>query len=151
MPSKPETVALKLVVERKLPSLPRYVVVPAAAIAHWDLTATTLLDVAIDDRPAGRRTIKRWDAARWFVTITQPDCEQGRFDTGDTVRVALTRASTALPTELKRVIASSAAAKAAWRKFTPSQQRMIHEHVAGAKQPATRTARARRALCLPGP
>ena len=143
---KSPAVNLKLVVERKLPSLPRYVVVPTASIAHWKLTGTTLLDVALEGRPAGQRTIKRWDDRRWFVTITQPDCEQGGFDTGDTVRLVLTRTSPALPAELKRLIASSAAARAAWEKHTPSQQRMIHEHVASAKQPATRTARARRAL-----
>jgi hypothetical protein len=150
MPIRPQTITLKLVVERKLPSLPRYVVVPAAAIAGWGLTATTLLEVALDGRAAGRRTIKRWDDARWFVTITQPDCKQGGFDVGDSVRVTLTRTSTALPVELKSVIADSSAARAAWQRHTPSQQRMIHEHVAAAKQAATRTARARRALGLPG-
>ena len=102
MPSQPETVALKLVVERKLPSLPRYVVVPAAALEHWGLSATTLLDVALEGRSTGQRTIKRWDDRRWFVTITQPDCERGGFDTGDTVRSVLTRTSSALPAQPAR-------------------------------------------------
>lgn len=148
-----ETITLTLTVERKLPSLPRYVVVPAVAIAAWRLGGTTLLEVALAGRPVGQRSIKRWDSERWFVDITQADCKQGGFDTGDRVPIALRRASTRPPVELERAIASSAKAKAAWQGLTPSQQRMVHQHVGAAKQPATRTARARRALGLdrPGP
>jgi len=55
-------------------------------------------------------------------------------------------ASTELPSELAALIAKNKAARAAWERLTPAQQRMLRENVAAGKQPATRARRAAREL-----
>lgn len=69
-------------VSRKAAALPRFVVVPAAAIASWRLTRTTVIDLRINDLPVSRRTLKPWTSDVWFLTITQADCDALGIDSG---------------------------------------------------------------------
>jgi uncharacterized protein YdeI (YjbR/CyaY-like superfamily) len=55
-------------------------------------------------------------------------------------------ASTRNPEELSQLIEIDPAAKTCWERLTESQQRMLREHIAEAKQSATRKRRAVRAL-----
>lgn len=139
-------VEISVVVERKQAGLPRYVVVPHAAVAHWQLGGTTAVEVCVNDVPAERRTIKRWDADRWFVSITEVDCRRLGIDTGDQIRLSLRPAPAELPAELAELLRAERRAQAVWARLTPSQQRMLREEIAAAKQPETRTRRARKAL-----
>lgn len=140
------SVRIKSAVERKHPRLPRFLVIPSKAIARWRLNATTVVEMTINGVEAGRRTLKKWDDARWFIDVPEPVCRKAGIDIGDTVVVSLRLASTELPDELARLLATSPAAKAVWQGLTPSQQRMLQEHVASAKQSATRLRRAMKAL-----
>ncbi len=144
--TRPGTVTVRARIERKQDGLPRFVVVPAKAIAPWGLEATTVLDVSIDGSPSDRRTIKRWDEARWFVTVTEADCKRLGVDTGDAVTLALGVAEEEDPPELAALLRSSPRAASAWKGITPAGRRMIRENVAAAKKPETRANRARKAL-----
>lgn len=87
IPSK--EVHLTAKVARKQPDLPRFVVIPASAVAEWKLTGTTPVDVAINGVQVERRTLKYWDAAKWFFNITLKDCKKVGIDTGDTVEMVI--------------------------------------------------------------
>lgn len=144
--SKQSPVEISVTVERKQAALPRYVVVPDAAVAAWRLGGTTAVEVCINGATAARRTIKRWDAERWFVSVTEEDCRRFRIDTGDEIRLSLITAPPGLPAELAELLRAEPAAQAAWARLTPGQQRMLGEEVAAAKRPETRARRARKAL-----
>lgn len=144
--SAQEPVVIHTTVERKQADLPRFAVVPASAVAAWELSGTTAVEVHLNDAPAARRTIKRWDAERWFVSVTEDDCRRFRLTTGDEIKLTLRPAADDLPEELTELLRTEAAARAAWDRLTPGQQRMLREEVAAAKQPATRARRARKAL-----
>ncbi|MEA2560227.1 MAG: Bacteriocin-protection, YdeI or OmpD-Associated [Acidobacteriota bacterium] len=139
-------VLLEAVVERKQPDLPRFVVVPAEAIAGWQLSGTTVIEIAINGVEATRRTIKRWDDRRWFLSITAEDCRLLGIDTGDRINLTLQVASADLPDELANLLRLNPLAAEAWGRLTASQQRDLREHVAAAKQSTTRARRAEAAL-----
>jgi hypothetical protein len=143
---KAAPVALTLRIERKQADLPRYVVVPSKAISAWKLLGTTVLDVSLAGFPSDRRTIKKWDDARWFLTITELDCKRAGLGTGDEVSLTMRPAAAAAPAELTALIASDRRARAAWERLTPAQQRMLREEIVAAKQSGTRRRRARKAL-----
>jgi hypothetical protein len=134
------------IIERKHRKLPRFVVVPSSALALWGLEGTTVVEGTLNSVEIGRRTIRRWDEQRWFIELPQPLCRKARVDTGNSVTFVLRLASDRLPEELARLLASDPAAKAVWESLTPSQQRVVREDVAVAKQPSTRHRRAARAL-----
>jgi hypothetical protein len=138
-------VAVEVTIERKLASLPGFVVVPAPAIAAWGLTATTVVEGTLAGVPLGRRTIKRWDDDRWFVELTAPILAAAGLAVGDRARLEIAPASDELPEELAALLADPAA-RARWEAYTPSQQRMVREDVRAAKSPDTRRKRAERAL-----
>lgn len=144
MKSAPVTLSLRI--DRKQADLPRFVVVPSKAIVAWKLAGTTVLDVSLDGSPSDRRTIKPWDDARWFLTITEADCRRLGVDTGDHVSVTMSPASIEVPPELAKLLQSDRAARAAWDRMTRAQQRMLREEIGAAKQSATRERRARRVL-----
>ncbi len=123
---------------------------PASAVAAWNLEGTTVVEGTLDGVDLGRRSLKRWDADRWFVDLPGTWCRNAGVSTGDGVELTLRIASSELPQELARLIAESATAQAAWRRLTASQQRMLREHVLAAKRPKTRERRARRGLGLNG-
>ncbi len=79
-------------IARKQPDLPRFVVIPASAVAEWKLAGTTPVDVAINGIRVERRNLKFWDAAKWFFNITVKDCKTVGIDTGDTVELLISRA-----------------------------------------------------------
>lgn len=141
---------LKVIVKRKHPRMPRFVVVPSKAVALWEIEDTTVVDCKLNDLEVGRRTLKRWDDQCWFIDLPEPLCRRAQIDTGDSVTLTLRIASTRVPEELARLLKNDPAAKATWESLTHSQQRMLREHIAAAKQSATRERRAARALngCL---
>lgn len=137
---------LTAIIERKHPKLPRFVVVPSKTVAGWKLEGTTVVEGELNGVEMGRRTIKRWDDERWFIELPEPLCRKAQVDTGDSVTITLRIAANDLPEELARLIADDPGAKARWEKLTPSQQRMLRENVASARQAVTRQRRAERAL-----
>jgi len=133
-------------VERKQADLPRYVVIPSAVLAAWKLAGTTTVDLAINGVAVEPRTVKKWDDERWFLSITERDCKLVGIETGSNVTLTLTRKADELPEELASLIRDDRAAAGAWARLTSSQQRMLRDEIAAAKQSATRARRARRAL-----
>lgn len=144
MSSNP-TIETSTVVERKQSDLPRYAVVSASLVADWQLAGTTTVETSINRVAVGRRSLHRWDAERWFISITQNDCRRAGIDTGSRIDLRLQIASTKLPPELEVLLREEAARKV-WDSLTPSQQRMLREAIGAAKQPPTRARRARKAL-----
>lgn len=140
------TITLSARIERKQADLLRYVVVPTAAIQAWQLSGTTAVNVALNGVAVERRTIKCWDDARWFLSITKKDCHCLSLDTGDTVALTMELAAAELPSELASLIQTNTQARAAWDALTSGQQRMLREDVLAAKQSTTRARRARKAL-----
>lgn len=141
-------VQLTAVVERKQATLPRYVVVPAPQVAAWQVTQTTMVEARLNGQPLGRRALKRWDAARWFLELPDRSCKRWGLDVGDRVVLELTLASTTLPDELADLLATEPAAQAAWTALSASRQRMLSEEVRAAARTATRARRARCGLGL---
>lgn len=141
-----DTIRVTAVIERKHAELPRFVVVPTKTVASWRLEGTSVVEGTLNSVEMGRRTIKRWDEKRWFIELPQALCRKARVDTGDSVTLRLRLASDRLPEELARLLATDPVAEAVWERLTPSQQRVVREDVAAAKQPATRERRAARAL-----
>ena len=140
------TISLRAQVERHRADLPRYVVVPASAVASWKLEGTTVVEGAIGGVELGRRSLKRWDDKRWFLDLPGKLCRNAGISTGEEIELALRIASSELPQELARLIAESPTARATWRRLSASQQRMLREHILGAKRPETRERRARLGL-----
>jgi hypothetical protein len=146
LPAMPDSVHIQAIIERKDPRLPRFAVVPTTLIAHWKLQATTVVEASANGHALGRRTIKMWDEARWFVELTEPMCRQASIDTGEQILLELRLASTALPEELAALLQENNVAQRAWESLTPGNRRMVGEMVAQAKQSATRRRRAAKAL-----
>jgi uncharacterized protein YdeI (YjbR/CyaY-like superfamily) len=78
--------------------------------------------------------------------LPQSLCQKAGVDTGDKVSLTIQIASKNLPGELQTLIASDPRAKRAWEHLSPGARRMVREHVAAAKQSATRSRRAAEAL-----
>ena len=138
----PGSIHLTAIVQRKDPRLPRFIVVPSAAIASWKLTETNTVTGALSGHDMGRRSLKKWDDERWFIELPQPLCQTARVEAGDRVTLDIRLASDELPVELAELLASDPAAKQIWERLTSGSQRMLREHVAAAKQAATRARRA---------
>lgn len=135
------------VVERKSPSLPRFVVAPAAAVARWSLQGTTVVEVTVEGVEVGRRSLKRWEERDgWFFDLTEQQCGDAGVDTDDGVSIELRLATTAPPPELRELIDADPVAKRAWESLSDARRRMIAEHVRAAKREDTRRRRASRAL-----
>ena len=126
--------------------MPRFIVIPRGAVANWRLRETTTVEGTLNGVSVGRRSLKRLDDSNWFIDLPEPLCRLAHVDKGDTVNVSLHVASTALPSELSSLLSSNAEARRTWTALTPSQQRMLREHVASARQSATRLHRATCAL-----
>ncbi len=140
--------ALEIVVriERKHAELPAFVVVPAAEIARWKLSATTTVEGTLDGVPLGRRSLQRLDDERWFIELRREQLEAAGRSPGDRATLVIARASAVLPAELKHLIDTVPEARARWESRTEAQRRMLREEIHAAKTPATRERRARRAL-----
>jgi hypothetical protein len=142
-------VTLTVAIERKSPQLAGFVVVPAAAVAAWELTTTTTIEGTIDGVALGRRSLARWDADRWFIELRRDTLAALGKDAGDTVTLTIHVASTALPPELEALLAAEPDALSRWEALTPAQRRMLREEVLAARTPAGRESRARRDLLPP--
>ena len=140
-------VVIDSVVERKTPGLPRFVVVPSAALERWQLTGTTVVQARPNDVDLGRRSLKHWGARDcWFIDLTAKQCLAAEVDTGDRVRLQLRLASTEPPDELSALIASDPGARSVWEGFSPARRRQLSEHVRSARRTETRLRRARLGL-----
>lgn len=139
-------VELEAVIERKAPSLPRFIVIPSGLVAPWKLVGTTALEGTLNGASLGRRNIKPWDAERWFIEIPETLCRQTGVDTGDRVRLVLSVAPEETPGELTEILETDPEAMTRWWRMTASQQRMLREDVLAAKTSATRRKRALRVL-----
>ncbi len=144
--TRDSSLSVTVEIKRKQMDLPRYAVIPGAAVVPWSLAGTTTVEIAINGQPMKRRSIMRLDRDDWFVTVTEADCKALTIETGDTVRLTLDRASTDLPPELAALLAEEPAAKTTWEGMTQSRQRQLREHIGEAKQSGTRARRARKAL-----
>lgn len=142
-------VRFEAAIERKSPSLPRFIVVASELLEAWDLSGTSIVEVTVRGTALGRRTLKRWrERDGWFFDLTGSQCDRADLDTGDVVAVEVRRASTAPPRLLQTLIDDDLAARRAWDALTLSQRRMLSEHVRQAKRIQTRRRRARRGLGL---
>jgi len=136
-------------VSRHMPQFPRLVTVPWDEVARWKPAGTTTVDATVNGEAIGRRSLLRWDERHcWWFVLPDPTCRKLGVDEGDGVQVELRLASTELPAEMAALISKNKAARAAWERLTPAQQRMLREEVAAGKQSATRTRRASRGLGL---
>jgi hypothetical protein len=146
--SASDTIKLEGVIQRKSPSLPRYVELPSSCLRGWNLQGTTPVELAIDGVAVGRRHLKAWGRGRdcWFIDLPEAACRQAGCDTGDQVKLTLRRASETLPEELSALLERDAAARACWQALNASRRRILTEHVRAAKQTATRVRRAARGL-----
>ncbi len=140
------SVKLRVVLERKHPDMAAFVVVPAATVRRWKLTATTTVDGALDRVPLGRRSLQRWDDDRWFLELRHDHLVALGKAPGDRATLTIAVASTSLPSELQALLDSVPAAGDRWRSMTDAQRRMLREDILAAKTPVTRDRRARRAL-----
>lgn len=143
-----KNIAVTVEIERKDAALPRFVVVPESAVAPWALTGTTAVEVALNGIEVGRRNLKKWGRGRdcWFLDLPDRLCARVGLETCDRVRLSLRLTAVDLPVELQSLIDSDDAARAAWDRRTTSQRRMLCDHIFEAKQAATRTRRAKKAL-----
>lgn len=135
------------VIERKAKALPAFVVLDEDLFSGWDLTGTTVVEVALGSTELGRRSLKRWpERSGWFVDLTAAHLKTASVEVGDRVTVRVRRASTEPPHELQRLLDTDDEARAVWDSLSEARRRAISEHVREAKQAATRTSRARSAL-----
>ncbi|MCI0606514.1 YdeI/OmpD-associated family protein, partial [bacterium] len=126
------------IVERKHPAMPRFVVLPANLLVQWKLSRTTVVEGSMNGIDTGRRSLKRWDADRWFIDLPQELCRRAGIDTGSRVGLVLRVASERLPEELTQLLSQDDEAKAKWDCLSLSRQRMLREYVASAKEVETR-------------
>ena len=142
-------ITIDVLIERKHPEMPVFVVVPAAAVASWNLGMTTTVEGTLDGVPIGRRSLIRWDENRWFMEFRGDLLRSLGKSAGDRATLVVTLASTQLPSELQTLIDTHPAARLCWEARTVAQRRMLREEILSAKSSATRERRARRALLPP--
>lgn len=136
-------------VERKRPSLPRFVVIPGSVLSGWGLSGTTMVDVEINGVAIGRRSLKAWpERDAWFFDLTDAQSKKLGVDRGDVVSVELCPADPSPPAEILRLLELHPSTRRAWSHLSPAQRRMRGEHVRSAKRAETRERRARAALDL---
>ncbi|HUR49219.1 MAG TPA: YdeI/OmpD-associated family protein [Acidimicrobiales bacterium] len=128
-------------IERKHPELPRYALLPDAAVRALGLTATTTVDGSIAGVPITRKAVKPWGDGRWFIDVTQPTCTKAGIDKGDEVDFELRVVSEAPPDDLVEALAASPTASAVWDRLTPSPRRQVVNDILRAKKPETRAKR----------
>jgi antitoxin component of MazEF toxin-antitoxin module len=157
MSRRPATIELRTRVQRKQTDLCPFVEVPQAMLDAWSLDGTTVIEGHLDDTPLGRRTIKRWDDARWFIELPKALLQRAGVAVGQSVRLRIESADMSLPVELARLLAADRSAAAAWQALSAAARRTLAEPVHAAAGAATRERRARAvvvrltAACARGP
>jgi hypothetical protein len=144
--SRDAQVSIRVVLERKHAELAAFVVVPAAKVAQWKLSATTTVDATLDGVSLGRRSLQRFDDDRWFVELRRDQLAALGKSVGERATLVIAVASSRLPAELQSVLDTVPSARARWRTLTDAQKRMLREEILAAKTSATRERRARKAL-----
>lgn len=144
------SVTVDVVLERKHTGLPAFIVVPASAVAAWELTSTTTVEATLDSVGLGRVSLKRWDEERWFIELRRDRFEAVSKALGRRATLVLARASTDVPKEIQDLVDGFAEARARWERLTEAQRRMLREAVLELKSAAARDRRARKDL-LPQP
>lgn len=76
-------------IQRKAPKLPRFIVVPSALVSDWGVEQNVTIVGELNGVNLGRRSLKRWDADRWFIQVPEPVCKKANVDTGDMVTVTM--------------------------------------------------------------
>ena len=76
-------------IQRKDPKLPRFIVVPSMLVADWGVDQNVTVTGELNGVNLGRRSLKRWDADRWFIQVPEPVCKKANVDTGDMVTVTM--------------------------------------------------------------
>ena len=143
-----ESISLLAEIKQKAAELPRYVEVPDALVAPWNLDATTPIELRIEGGKPVRRTLKKWGKGRpvWFFELTKPMCKKGNIETGDMVEFSLTLADDSTAAEIEAILKTNLEAQIKWDTMTPSMRRMINENVLEGKRADTRQRRARKFL-----
>src|SRR5690242_12200882 len=115
-----QEITVTAVIERKAeyPRLPRFIVIPSELVAQWKLAGTTTVEGAINGSELGRRSLKCWDAARWFLELPESVCKRAGVDTGDRVELCIRLASEDFPQELRALIEQNAKARKAWQSLS---------------------------------
>ena len=145
-----EVLCARVPITRHHPQFPLLALVPAPLVAPWKLgTATTTVEATLNGVALGRRSLKFWkERDGWWIDLPDALAKKAGVKQGDRVPLELRLASTTLPVELAALLAKNKAARAAWERLTPAQQRMLREEVAAAKSSTTRARRAARMLGL---
>jgi hypothetical protein len=137
-----DRLSLRVRLERKHATLPHYLVVPGRLLTPWRLNATTLVRVAIGGFEVGLRSLKRLDAAQWFIELTEAHCQKLGLRTGDRVELSVARVRSPLPPTMRSALKNNTEAAAYWKTLTPAQRRAMLLHIDAARQPETRRRRA---------
>ncbi len=142
-----KTHRFKAEIMRHHPKTPRFVLVPPSIPAALKQTATFVAEVRFDDLEPERKSIKPWGDGRWFMDVAQDICRRLRLDVGSTVAIAVAPVEEQLPEALSDAIRQAGATRA-WFAQTPAQQRMIAEHIYGAKRTETMQRRVAAAIAV---
>ena len=87
------SIGLMAKIQRKDSKLPRFIVVPSMLVEGWAIQENVTIQGQLNGVELGQRSLKRWDADRWFIQIPEPICKKANVDTGDTVTVTMYLAS----------------------------------------------------------
>ncbi len=86
---KESSLGLMAKLQRKDPKLPRFIVVPSMLVSDWGVENNVTIVGELNGVDLGRRSLKRWDADRWFIQVPEPVCKKANVDTGDMVTVTM--------------------------------------------------------------
>jgi hypothetical protein len=134
-----------VVLQRKDPRLPVYVVVPNAFVTGWCLAGTTVVEGTVNGQIMGRRSMKRLSKAQdsdWFVEYTGPFCKLAGIAVGDILTIALWPGSVNLPDELDSLLRLDSSLRSAWNGLSDYSRRTSMEHIRAGKTAAARVRRA---------
>jgi hypothetical protein len=128
-----------------------FVVIPDEVIAAFQVTGRTSVVGTIDGQPFKNQFMPytfEGDGRKIVMVVNKAVRTSLGKSNGDTVEFDLERddrsrsADIVVPLELVAALAADPVASAAWEALAPSHRREYAEHVAEAKQPATRERRA---------
>lgn len=128
-------------VERHHPNLPRFIILGRDPEQCWDVENTFVAEVELNGQALGRRSIKPWGDGRWFMDITQKDCDELGCDTGSLLRVAMTYIADPTPSDLTSAFAANRKLEVNWSALRPTHRRHLSQWVEEASQPLTRQRR----------
>ncbi len=132
------------VIKRHHDDLPAYLIVPGELGDDYGKQGTFVVELVINGKEIGRRSIKPWGDGRWFLELTRKQCGQLDIQPGDVVSVdALPAVET--PPELMSLIDQHNLG-VRWRGLSDAQRRAFSEHIFDAKKESTRKSRLERTI-----